>query len=40
MVTTATEHTLRALGTARPLDIKQYFLRGQYPGLPEVLRTL
>ncbi|MGW3657546.1 winged helix-turn-helix domain-containing protein [Streptomyces sp. NPDC005151] len=40
MVTTATEHTLRALGIARPLDIKQYFLRGQYPGLPEVLRTL
>ncbi|WP_369261047.1 winged helix-turn-helix domain-containing protein [Streptomyces sp. R35] len=40
MVTTATEHTLRALGVARPLDIKQYFVRGKYDGLPEVLRTL
>jgi uncharacterized protein YcaQ len=40
MVTAATEHTLRALGVARPLDIKQYFLRGKYDGLPEVLRTL
>ncbi|MFE9257346.1 winged helix-turn-helix domain-containing protein [Streptomyces sp. NPDC006879] len=39
-VATATEHTLRALGVARPLDIKQYFLRGQYVGLPAVLRTL
>lgn len=40
MVTTATEHTLRALGVARPLDLKQYFVRGKYDGLPEVLRTL
>lgn len=40
MVTTTTEHTLRALGVARPLDIKQYFLRGKYPGLADVLRTL
>lgn len=40
MVTTAAEHTLRALGVARPLDIKQYFLRGKYDGLAEVLRTL
>ncbi|MFJ9036794.1 winged helix-turn-helix domain-containing protein [Streptomyces sp. NPDC102406] len=39
-VTTATEHTLRALGVARPLDIRQYFLRGQYDGLPGVLRDL
>src|SRR5690606_14664084 len=39
-VTAATEHTLRALGVARPLDIKQYFLRGQYDGLPGVLRDL
>ncbi|MBB3731874.1 winged helix-turn-helix domain-containing protein [Nonomuraea dietziae] len=40
MVTAATEHTLRALGVARPLDVRQYFVRGQYTGLPEVLRTL
>jgi uncharacterized protein YcaQ len=40
MVTAATEHTLRALGVARPLDIKQYFVRGLYTGLPEILRTL
>ncbi|HUR02676.1 MAG TPA: crosslink repair DNA glycosylase YcaQ family protein [Nonomuraea sp.] len=40
MVATATEHTLRALGVARPLDIKQYFVRGQYTGLPEILRSL
>ncbi|MFI6486663.1 winged helix-turn-helix domain-containing protein [Streptomyces sp. NPDC050564] len=40
MVTAATEHTLRALGAARPLDIRQYFLRGKYDGLPEVLRSL
>ncbi|MFF4832703.1 winged helix-turn-helix domain-containing protein [Streptomyces sp. NPDC001315] len=40
MVSRATEHTLRALGVARPLDIKQYFLRGKYAGLPQVLRTL
>jgi len=40
MVTMTTEHTLRALGVARPLDIKQYFLRGKYPGLAEVLRSL
>ncbi|GAA3475348.1 winged helix-turn-helix domain-containing protein [Nonomuraea roseola] len=40
MVTAATEHTLRALGVARPLDVRQYFIRGQYTGLPEILRTL
>ncbi len=40
MVTAVTEHTLRALGVARPLDIKQYFLRGRYIGLPGVLRAL
>ncbi|MER5852020.1 crosslink repair DNA glycosylase YcaQ family protein [Streptomyces sp. NPDC002012] len=40
MVSIATEHTLRALGVARPLDIKQYFLRGKYTGLAGVLRTL
>ncbi|MFE3900761.1 winged helix-turn-helix domain-containing protein [Streptomyces sp. NPDC059153] len=40
MVSMATEHTLRALGVARPLDIKQYFLRGKYTGLAGVLRTL
>lgn len=40
MVELATEHTLRALGIARPVDIRQYFLRGQYAGLPKVLRAL
>lgn len=40
MVSKATEHTLRALGVARPLDIRQYFLRGKYTGLAGVLRTL
>ncbi|MEV0647431.1 crosslink repair DNA glycosylase YcaQ family protein [Phytomonospora sp. NPDC050363] len=39
-VTAATEHTLRALGAARPLDIRQYFLRGDYVGLPAILRSL
>jgi uncharacterized protein YcaQ len=39
-VALVTEHTLRALGIARPLDIKQYFLRGQYVGLPAALRAL
>ncbi|GAA1367679.1 hypothetical protein [Streptomyces beijiangensis] len=40
MVGLATEHTVRALGVVRPLDIEQYFLRGKYDGLPQVLRTL
>jgi uncharacterized protein YcaQ len=40
MVTTAVEHTLRARGLTRALDIKQYFVPGQYTDLPEVLDAL
>ncbi|MFE0458891.1 winged helix-turn-helix domain-containing protein [Kitasatospora sp. NPDC058965] len=40
VVTTAIEHTLRARGIARALDIRQYFVPGQYADLPGVLDAL
>ncbi|WP_181799552.1 winged helix-turn-helix domain-containing protein [Kitasatospora acidiphila] len=40
MVTAAVEHSLRARGLARALDVKQYFLPDQYVDLPGVLDEL
>jgi uncharacterized protein YcaQ len=40
MVRRAVERALPALGLARLRDIKQYFTRGVYPGLPQVLKDL
>ena len=36
----AVEHSLRALGPATARQIKEHFLRGRYPGLPQVLARL
>ena len=36
----AVERSVRALGTARPADIRNHFLRGRYTDLPAALRTL
>lgn len=40
MVAAAVEHTLRARGVARALDINQYFVAGRYTDLPGVLGSL
>ena len=40
VVAAATEHALRALGVARPQDIRRHFTRDRYPGLDRVLERL
>jgi uncharacterized protein YcaQ len=40
LVRLAVERALRALGPARVRDIKYYFTRGEYPGLPAILKEL
>ena len=40
LVRQAVERALLALGPARVRDIKYYFTRGEYPGLPHVLKAL
>jgi uncharacterized protein YcaQ len=40
VVETAAQHSLRALGVATPQHIKEHFIRGGYPGLPEALGRL
>lgn len=40
LVRQAVERALRALGPARMRDIKYYFTRGEYPGLPAILKEL
>ncbi len=36
----AVERALRALGLARPRDIRRYFIRSAYPDLPQILKQL
>lgn len=40
VVRRAAERALLALGPARLRDVKQYFTRGEYPGLPHALKEL
>jgi uncharacterized protein len=40
MVRQAAQKSLRALGVARPRDIRQHFIRGYYPNLEKVLADL
>lgn len=40
VVATAAEHALRALGVARPADIRQHFTRDRYPELEKTLARL
>jgi uncharacterized protein YcaQ len=40
VVPLAVQHALRALGVARPADIRRHFTRDRYPGLETVLREL
>ncbi|MER7672508.1 crosslink repair DNA glycosylase YcaQ family protein [Kitasatospora sp. NPDC096128] len=40
VVPLAAEHALRALGIARPADIRQHFTRDRYPGLDSALTRL
>jgi hypothetical protein len=40
VVRRAAQRSLRALGVGKPEEIKQYFTRSRYPGLPGVLKEL